>query len=94
MIGASFAGVVIAGRVGSDHHFKPLLIAAHTFREIARGIVIVAIHLPTKPHALHPVSNGGVFYCPKPSADRLTSSSPEPVLFSTKAMHWGSPIGL
>ena len=24
------------------------------------GIDVVALHLPTKPHTLHPVSNGGV----------------------------------
>ena len=86
MIGASFAGVVIAClRVGSDQHFKPLLIAAHTSLEIARGIVIVAIYLPTKPHTqITPVSNDGAFYCPKPSADRLTRSSPELLLVLTR----------
>ena len=31
-----------------------------------QGGLIVPIHLPIKPHTHHPVSNGGVLYCPKP----------------------------
>ena len=36
---------------------------------------IVAIHLPTKPHTLHPVSNGGVFIAyPDEGCDPLKKS--------------------
>ena len=34
------------------------------------GVVIVAIHLPTKPHTLHPVGNGGVFISGKQKVNK------------------------
>ena len=36
---------------------------------VIKGVVIAAIHLPTKTHTLHPVSNGGVFDRPARSFD-------------------------
>ena len=55
--------------------------------------MIVAIHLPTKPHTLHPVSNGGVFVLREWSSEfeSMPSSNRRP-RFNT-GNDWDSSVG-
>ena len=65
--------------MGAESNTRP-------FGEKQGAFVIVAIHLPTKPHTHHPVSNGGVFSALGSTAQQrrtLQAVTSEPMNFDT-----------